>query len=134
MKFTKNILLVVFVLALTIPKGFWHFAVHTPAFIEHFHHHNQEHSPVSVFEFIAEHTTDTHSHNHEKGNHNHDNLPFHHHHHSTDNSQTLIFFPFTNKENIKTCLLAPLAVKITSRQFFHSSEFPQSIWQPPKFG
>lgn len=129
MKLTKNILLIVLVLGLTVPKGFWHFAIHIPAFVEHFHHHNEEHGHISVLDFIAEHTTDND--HHRKGHHDHNNLPLHHNH-SSDSNQTLTFFSFPHRENTFLMCFLSSSSKIITRQFFHSSEFLQTIWQPPK--
>ncbi len=124
LKMFKNILLLSLVVGLTVPKDVFHFVVHIPAYIHHFHHHNTEHRHISLADFINEHSSDT---NH----HDHDNLPFNHNHSSYCN-QSLTFIPFYSRQTINFHLPAADDKKVIAQQFFRSSAFSPSIWQPPK--
>jgi hypothetical protein len=129
LKFLKNILLIFLVVGLTVPKDVFHFVVHIRAYIHHFHHYNTERGHISLADVITEHTGDTNHHG--KDHHDHDNLLFNHNH-SSDCNQTLTFIPFYFKQIINIHLPASDDKKIVAQQFFRSSEFSPSIWQPPK--
>lgn len=128
MKLTKDILLIVLVLGLTVPKGIFHFVIHLPDLVEHYYEHKTENEQVSLLDFIAEHIGQP---NHEHTDkHAHDDLPFNHQH-TSDYNQSWTAILFFNKETLKHSPTSSLE-KITTCQCFHSSEFSQSIWQPPK--
>jgi hypothetical protein len=128
-KLTKSILLIVLVLGLTVPKGFWYFTVHIAAFVVHFHHYYIEHGHVAVPDFIAERI---HDNDHRgKHQHNHSHLPLHHQH-SSDNNQTLAFLFLSSREMTFLVYFVSSSLTVTNRQLFQSSEFFKTIWQPPK--
>jgi hypothetical protein len=112
-----------------VPKDVLHFIIHIPAYIHHFHHHQTQHGRINLVNFIKEHSMGTD--HHKKDEHNHDDLPSGHQH-SSDCNQSLTFYPFYFKQSINFHLPSTKDKKIVAQYFFCSSEFPPSIWQPPK--
>lgn len=129
MNLLKNILLFFLIVELTVPTDTLHFVVHMPNYLHHFYHHNKTHQYISVIDFINDHTINPN--HHDKDHHNHDNLPFSHQH-SNDNNQILAFIPFYSRYTINLHLTDSNDKRIIVQQFFRTSEFLPSIWQPPK--
>jgi len=125
----KKILSIVVVLWLFIPKDLVVILSNVTSYIEHFEHHNDNHTPISVLEFAFQHLIVVHSHD---GQHqgDHDKLPFN----STHSLNLSNIIPlFIHKTEVCLVLISQDSKSILQTyQENVLTHYSNSIWQPPR--
>ena len=95
---------------------------------QHYQQHKQKEQSFSFAEFISLHYGDQAEHHDKEEHDKHTDLPFKSDH--CTYSHTIVFTPNTSSLTIQ--LPESKVVYFNNYQSIYSSEFSQSIWQPPK--
>lgn len=128
MKWSTRIVVLFMIFQISFPGETIHVFTFIPNFIEHYEHHNEEHHPLSLLQFVGEHFTDDEHVEHK--HHEQDNCPVSHNH-------ILVNLTFITHRNFQIVFEENDGIYDSERHHFppyqfSKTEFNYSIWQPPK--